>query len=158
MYTFIPLHHGPPSHLHPHHTQMCHLRAEIPVPYRRFPLPIHFTRGSVRMAVLISSWSHTPLPTCVHMVLLCIASLLLKIASSLPFFWVEKILWRREWLPTPVFLPGEFCGWRSLVDYGPWAPKELETTEPHTHTKSWKQLSHTHTHTHFSRLHTHTFF
>ena len=24
--------------------------------------------------------------------------------------WVEKIPWRREWLPTPVFLPGEFHG------------------------------------------------
>ena len=24
--------------------------------------------------------------------------------------WVGKIPWRREWLSTPVFLPGEFCG------------------------------------------------
>ena len=22
--------------------------------------------------------------------------------------WVRKIFWRREWLPTPIFLPGEF--------------------------------------------------
>ena len=28
---------------------------------------------------------------------------------------VGKILWGREWLPSPVFLPGEFCGQRSLV-------------------------------------------
>ena len=28
--------------------------------------------------------------------------------------------WRREWLPTPVFLPGEFHGQRSLVGYSPW--------------------------------------
>ena len=28
--------------------------------------------------------------------------------------WVEKIPWRREWLPTSVFLPGEFHGQRSL--------------------------------------------
>ena len=34
--------------------------------------------------------------------------------------WVEKILWRREWLPTPVFLPGEFHGQRSLAGYIPW--------------------------------------
>ena len=27
-------------------------------------------------------------------------------------FWVRKIPWRREWLPTPVFLPKEFCGQR----------------------------------------------
>ena len=26
--------------------------------------------------------------------------------------WVRKIPWRREWQPTPVFLPGEFQGQR----------------------------------------------
>ena len=31
-----------------------------------------------------------------------------------------KIPWRREWQPTPVFLPREFHGQRSLVGYGPW--------------------------------------
>ena len=31
--------------------------------------------------------------------------------------WVGMIPWRREWLPTPVFLPGEFHGQRSLVGY-----------------------------------------
>ena len=30
--------------------------------------------------------------------------------------WVGKIAWRREWLPTPVFLPGEFHGQRNLVE------------------------------------------
>ena len=29
--------------------------------------------------------------------------------------WVEKIPWRREWQPTPVFLPGTSHGQRSLV-------------------------------------------
>ena len=29
--------------------------------------------------------------------------------------WVRKIPWRRERLPTPVFLPGEAHGQRSLV-------------------------------------------
>ena len=33
--------------------------------------------------------------------------------------WVVKITWRREWLPTPVFLSGEFQGQRSLVDCSP---------------------------------------
>ena len=28
--------------------------------------------------------------------------------------WVGKIPWRREWRPTPVFLPGEFHGQRSM--------------------------------------------
>ena len=38
--------------------------------------------------------------------------------------WHGKISWRREWQPTPVFLPGEFHGQRS-----PWGHKELDTTE-----------------------------
>ena len=33
--------------------------------------------------------------------------------------WVGKIPWRRKWLLTPVFLPGEFHGQRSLVGYSP---------------------------------------
>ena len=28
-------------------------------------------------------------------------------------------IWRRKWLPTPVFLPGEFHGERNLVGYSP---------------------------------------
>ena len=31
--------------------------------------------------------------------------------------WVAKVLWRRKWKPTPVFLPGESHGQRSLVGY-----------------------------------------
>ena len=34
--------------------------------------------------------------------------------------------WRREWLPTPVFLPGEFHGQRSLAGYRPWGHKESD--------------------------------
>ena len=41
--------------------------------------------------------------------------------------WMGKIPWRREWPPTPVFLPGEFHGQRSLVGYGPWRHKESES-------------------------------
>ena len=35
--------------------------------------------------------------------------------------WVRKIPWRREWQPTPVFLPGKVHGQRSLVGYSPWS-------------------------------------
>ena len=31
--------------------------------------------------------------------------------------WVGKILWRRKWQPTTVFLPGKFHGQRSLAGY-----------------------------------------
>ena len=43
--------------------------------------------------------------------------------------WVGKIPWKRAQQPTPVFLPGESCGQRSLVAYSPWGPKELDLTE-----------------------------
>ena len=34
--------------------------------------------------------------------------------------WVGTIPWRRKWQPTPVFLPGESGGQRSLAGYSPW--------------------------------------
>ena len=37
--------------------------------------------------------------------------------------------WSRKWQPTPVFLPRESHGQRSLVDYGSWGHKELDTAE-----------------------------
>ena len=40
-----------------------------------------------------------------------------------------KLHWRRAWQPTPVFLPGESHGQRSLAGYGPWGRKESDTTE-----------------------------
>ena len=58
-----------------------------------------------------------------------------------------KIPWKREWLPTSVFLPGEFHTQRSLARYSPWDPKELDTTKrlrpekamaPHSSTLAWK--------------------
>ena len=52
--------------------------------------------------------------------------------------WVREIPWGREWLPTPVFLPGESHWQRSLVGYSPWGYEESDMTE---------QLTHTHTHT-----------
>ena len=49
--------------------------------------------------------------------------------------------WRRKWQPTPVFLPGESHGQRSLAGYSPWGHKESDTAEQvsvrtHTHTTS----------------------
>ena len=44
-----------------------------------------------------------------------------------PLGW--KIPWRRKQLPTPVFLPGEFHGQRSLAGYSPRGREESDTTE-----------------------------
>ena len=46
--------------------------------------------------------------------------------------WVGNIPWRRKWLPTPVFLTGEFHGQRSLAGYSPWGHKELDATNAFT--------------------------
>ena len=43
--------------------------------------------------------------------------------------WLGGYPWRREQLPTPVFLPGESHGQRSQVGYSPWGHKESDTTE-----------------------------
>ena len=37
--------------------------------------------------------------------------------------WVGKIPWSRKWQTTPVFLPGESLGWRSLTGCCPWGRK-----------------------------------
>ena len=42
--------------------------------------------------------------------------------------WVGKIPWKREWLPTPVFLSGKSHGQRSLAGYSPWGCKQLDVT------------------------------
>ena len=41
--------------------------------------------------------------------------------------------WRRKWQPTPVFLPGESHGRKSLVGHGPWGLRESDTTEVTKH-------------------------
>ena len=37
--------------------------------------------------------------------------------------------WRRQWQPTPVFLPGESQGWGSLVGCRLWGRTESDVTE-----------------------------
>ena len=48
--------------------------------------------------------------------------------------WVGKIPWKGAWKLTPLFLPGESHGQRSLVGYSPWGRKDTtELTWAHTH-------------------------
>ena len=60
----------------------------------------------------------------------------LDLSVNAPF--ATPITTTREWQPTPVFLPEEFHGLRSVPGYNPWGHKESGITE---------QLTHTHTHT-----------
>ena len=43
--------------------------------------------------------------------------------------WVRKIPWRRAWQPTPVLLPGESHGQRSLAGCSPWGGTKSDMTE-----------------------------
>ena len=53
--------------------------------------------------------------------------------------WVGKIPWRRAWHPTPVSLPGESHGQRSLAGHSPWGRRESDTPgatwHPHVQTR-----------------------
>ena len=54
------------------------------------------------------------------------SSVLLQISVLHFFLWLDNIpFWRRAWLPTPVFLPGQ----RSLAGYSPQGRKESDVTE-----------------------------
>ena len=43
--------------------------------------------------------------------------------------WLGKMPWRRKWQPTPVSVPGESHGQRSLAGYGPQGRKEPDRAE-----------------------------
>ena len=55
--------------------------------------------------------------------------------SVLESLWISSVnysyteCWRRQWYPTPVFLPGKSHGWRSLVGCSPWGREESDTTK-----------------------------
>ena len=53
--------------------------------------------------------------------------------------WVRKIPWRRKWQPTPVSLPGEFHGSRSLMGL---QSMGLQRVRHDLATKEQQQLSH----------------
>ena len=62
--------------------------------------------------------------------------LVAQMVKNLPAMWetlVRSLDWedalKKGMTPTPVFLPGEFHGQKSLAGYSPWAGKELEMTE-----------------------------
>ena len=79
---------------------------------------------------------------CIHNA--CKSSLVAQTVKNLPAMQ-ETWVWfldqedPRRRKSTPVFLPREFHGQRSLAGYSPWGRKESDTTE---------RLIHTHTHTH----------
>ena len=61
----------------------------------------------------------------------------IKNLPAMQEIWVRslvwKVPWRRTWQPTPVLLPGESHGQRSLAGYNPQSCKESDTTEVTEH-------------------------
>ena len=55
--------------------------------------------------------------------------IVLELTSDFYTFFSAHIFWRRQWQPTPVLLPGESHGRRSLVGCSPWGCEELDMTE-----------------------------
>ena len=45
----------------------------------------------------------------------------------------HTLVWRRQWQPTPVLLPGKSHGWRSLVGCRKWGRKSGTTERLHFH-------------------------
>ena len=56
-------------------------------------------------------------------------SMALQSRTQLSDFIFTFMHWRRKWQPTPVFLPGESQGRRSLVGCRLWGRPESDTTE-----------------------------
>ena len=104
-----------------------------------FPQPNHhhLSAGSLQLTPKQSSFNrsdssyHLSFPLIIIVSPLTIwASLVAQMVKNLPRFdpWIRKIPWRRAWPSTPVSLPREFHGQRSLVGYSPWGHKESDAT------------------------------
>ena len=65
--------------------------------------------------------------------------------TSLQYAWSGRFPWRRDWLPTPGYLPGESNAQKSLVGYNSlWGRKESDMTQRLTLSLSlynWKRPS-----------------
>ena len=61
------------------------------------------------------------------------SSQMVKNLPAMQETWVQSLdqedPLEKDWQPTPVFLPGESHGQRSLVGYSPWSYKESDTTK-----------------------------
>ena len=99
------------------------------LPWRRKwqPTPVFLPAESHGQRSLIgySPLGHKESDTTERLVAQMVRNLIMKQFNP----WVGKIPWGREWKDTPVFLPAESHGCRSLVGYGSCGPKELDTTE-----------------------------
>ena len=107
------------------------LRCHWPNPYQEEVFPFQGAHLQYNLQGRIGQKSH---PTANHAAILfirveakCDQRLVAQTVKNLPAMqetWVQslvgKLPCRRNWLPTPIFLPREFHGQRSLAGYSPW--------------------------------------
>ena len=67
--------------------------------------------------------------------------------------WIGKIPWRRKWQPTPVFLPEESHGERSLAGYSPWVTNHQYLIFTNIYICIYLYI-YTHTHIYFTNIYT----
>ena len=116
----------------PHFEEACSLVEELKITKRDQML--------VSTSKVLIDRSQRSLPALVLFPLLVTrwASLVAQSVKNLPAMqetwfdsWVRKIPWRRKWQTTPVFLPGESHGQRSLAGCSPWGRKS----------RAWQRLN-----------------
>ena len=98
-------------------------------------LKLYFKNNGIYLILYISCIS-TILSVPMSFLFLTAITLVVQTVKNLPAMWetgfdpwIEKIPWKREWLPIPVFLPRKFHGQRL---HSPWGHKGSDTTEPLT--------------------------
>ena len=104
--------------------------------YTRLPCPSP-TPGACSISCPPSQRCHPTILSSVISFSSCLESF--PASGSIP---VRKEHWRRKWQPTPVFLPAESHGQRSLVGYGSWGCEESDMTEQLTLSLSFPGGSH----------------
>ena len=117
----------------------CHLALDLFSPCLFLRVSMRNVKGNLNIRC---SMSQLNVPSLLNLT----ASLVTQVVKNLPAMqetWVRSLdwedPWRKTWQPTPVFLPREFHGQRSLMGYSPWGHKESDTTERLT-VKTWKRL------------------
>ena len=99
------------------------------------------------LQVRVLLWSHIQLKLVPMCVCVCnhvqFCNFHFQTVKSLPAIWetqVRSLSWedpleKKEWQPTPVFLPGKPRGQRNLAGYSPWGREQTDMTETNTHTQ-----------------------
>ena len=120
-----------------YHRDLCYASATNKLSYfiKRL-LPVVFVQLRKASRKPGNSLHTLPFPHCspLRVEAMLLMAQMIKTLPAVWETWVRSLGWEdppvREWQRTPIFVPGEFHGQRSLVGYSPWGHKELDTAEP----------------------------